>query len=302
MKRFNIIIDYLTLLIVICLGFISRFLSIQSRGKFGQFVGRFLMISRRRKKITYDNIKTAFPEFAEERIQEILVGSYHNLGITMMELLAFPYLKIDGFRKYLKYENEDLFRQIHSRGKGMILLSGHYGNWEMLACTAGAFSKIPITIVVKPQRNKLIDHYLNQYRTMYGNSIVPMSKAAKIMIKAIKNNEAVALLVDQSADASKDIFVDFFGRKAVTYEAPAALALRLNVPILIGFAVRNSDFTYTVELNELKHDDLNNDSAGIAELTKRHVAILENIIRKHPHLWAWQHNRWKHKAPNTENE
>ncbi|MCO5252084.1 MAG: lysophospholipid acyltransferase family protein [Candidatus Kapabacteria bacterium] len=302
MKRLNIIIDYLILLIVMCLGFISRFLTIKSRGKFGQFVGRFLMISRRRKKITFDNIKTAFPEYTEERIQEILVGSYHNLGITMMELLAFPYLKIEGLRQYMKYENEDLFRQIHSCGKGMILLSGHYGNWEMLACTAGAFSKIPITIVVKPQRNKFIDHYLNQYRTMYGNSVVPMSKAAKSMIKAIKNNEAIALLVDQSADASKDIFVEFFGRKAVTYEAPASLALRLNVPIIIGFAVRTSDFTYNVELIELKHDDLSNDSIGIAELTKRHVAILENMIRKHPHLWAWQHNRWKHKVPNYANE
>jgi KDO2-lipid IV(A) lauroyltransferase len=295
-------IDYFTLLIMRSLGFISRFLNIKSRSKFGQIIGRILMISKRRKKITYDNIKAAFPEFTENRIQEVLIGSYHNLGITMVELLAFPYLKIDGFRQYMKYENEHLFEQIRSRGKGMILLSGHYGNWEMLACTAGAYSKIPVTIVVKPQRNKLIDHYLNKYRIMYGNSVVSMSKAAKSMVKAIKNNEAIALLVAQSADVSKDIFIDFFGREAVTYEAPAALALRFDVPIIMGFAVRNSDCTYNVELLELKHDDLKNDSVGIAELTKRHVGILENMIRKHPQLWAWQHNRWKHKVPNITNE
>ncbi|MBE2189286.1 MAG: lysophospholipid acyltransferase family protein [Candidatus Kapabacteria bacterium] len=295
-------IDYCTLIIMMFLGFISRFMNVKSRGKFGQIIGRILMISKRRKKITYDNIKAAFPEFTENRIQEVIIGSYHNLGITMVELLAFPHLRIDGFKKYLKYENEGLFQEIHSRGNGMILLSGHYGNWEMLACTAGAYSGIPITIIVKPQRNKYIDAHLNEYRTMYGNSVVPMSKAAKSMIKAIKNNEAVALLVDQSADASKDIFIDFLGRKAVTYEAPAALALRFNVPIIMGFAVRNPDFTYNVELLELKHDDLSNDSKGIAELTKRHVAILENMIRKYPHLWAWQHNRWKHKVPNSGNE
>lgn len=301
MNLINKSIEFLSFLIVIILGLISKVLNRKSRTKFGRLIGRSLMISKKRKQITYNNIRNAFPDFSEIRIQEILIGSYENLGITMFELLAFHMFNIDDFRSYIKFENEYLLKQVRSRGKGMILLSGHFGNWEMLALAAGAFANIPITIVVKPQRNKFIDKLLNKQRTLMGNSVVPMSKAAKTMINSIKKNEAIALLADQSADADKDIFIDFFGRQAVTYEAPAALALRYEVPIIIGFAVRNENDTYNVELIEIKHDDLTNDKAGIAELTKRHVNLLEQEIKRNPHLWAWQHNRWKHKQTTNQN-
>jgi len=279
---------------LIFVGFISRKLSIRLRGKFGELIGFFLSIPRKRFFITYSNLKRAFPNFSESRLQKIAKQSYNNLGIVLVELLAFPQLSIDDLRKYIKYSNEDLFSKINARGKGMLLLSGHFGNWELLALTAGAFSKIPITIVVKPQKNKFVDEKLNSYRTMHGNKIIPMSKAARVIIKALKNNQAVAILADQSADMSRDIFVDFFGYPAVTYESPAMLALKYKVPIIMGFAVRNPDFTYSVDLIELKFDDLHDDKEGIAELTRRHVKILEEKIKEHPHLWAWQHNRWKH--------
>lgn len=237
----------------------------------------------------------AFPDLSELEIKKIIKKSYQNLGIVAVELLASPKLTINDFRKYMRYSNEELFAKVHSQGQGMLLLSGHFGNWEMLALTAGAFTNIPITIVVKPQRNKLVDEKLNSYRTRFGNRIIPMSKAARVLITAINKNEAVAMLADQSADMNRDVFIDFFGHPAVTYEAPAMIALRYKVPIIMGFAVRNDDYTYDVELIELKYDDLQDDNEGITELTRRHVKILENKIRKHPHLWAWQHNRWKHK-------
>lgn len=277
------------------IGRVSRILNIRQRGKFGELIGYFLSLPKKRYLITYNNIRMAFPEFTELEINKIIKKSYENLGIVAAELLAFPKLKIDDIRKYIRYSNEELFAKVHSKGRGMLLLSGHFGNWELLALSAGAFTNIPVTIVVKPQKNKLINEKLNTYRTMLGNQIIPMSKAARVLINAIKKNEAVALLADQSADISRDVFVDFFGHSAVTYEAPAMLALRYKVPIIMGFAVRNEDYTYTVDLIELSYDDLNDDKDGIAELTKRHVKILEDKIRQFPHLWAWQHNRWKHR-------
>ncbi len=87
------------------------------------------------------------------------------------------------------------------------------------------------------------------------------------------------------------------GRPAVTHEAPAQLALRLAAPIIIGFACRKPDGIYTVRLEEIPFDDLSNTAEGRKELTKRHVAALENIIRRYPEQWAWQHKRWKYEAP-----
>ena len=104
----------------------------------------------------------------------------------------------------------------------------------------------------------------------------------------------VALLADQAASKEKDIFVNFFGRPAVTYESPAKLALKFDIPIIIGFAERQDNYKYKVHLQEIKYDDLKNEENAIELLTQRHVALLEEQIRKNPSQWAWQHNRWKY--------
>ena len=121
-----------------------------------------------------------------------------------------------------------------------------------------------------------------------------MFNAARDIINTIQSKGAVAMLVDQSASPTKDVFVDFFGRPAVTYEAPASLALKFKIPIIYGFSVRQEDGTYLVEINELKYDDLKADKDGIKELTKRHVTALENAIRENPDHWVWLHKRWKY--------
>lgn len=284
---------------LLTLGKISSFLSMGARTRLGCLTGGALrLLSSSRKRVTLENIEKAFPEKSPDWHYDIMTQSYNNLGITLIELLAFPSMKESDFRKYVEYSNIELIEEIYSRGKGVVLLSGHFGNWEMLAYTAGLFTRLPVLIVVKPQKNDSADSILNKYRTQGGNRIISMFSAARGLIKALRDREMVALLADQSASPDTDIFVDFFGRKALTYKAPAELALRFGTPIVMGVSVRNSDGAYTVELKEIKYDDLNNDKEGIYELTRRHVKELENEIRKNPGLWSWQHKRWKHLPSN----
>lgn len=290
--------DYLVSYLLLFLGKISQQLSISDRGKFGIFVGNMLRIlSKSRAEITLNNIKMAFPEISESECIKIMNGSYHNLGITMVELLVFPIFDRNYLEKYIKYDNLDLLNEVYNRGKGLIFLSGHFGNWELLALTTGYFSGLPNIIVVKPQSNQVSDKILNSYRTSKGNRIVPMAQAARAIINSISNKEIIALLVDQSADWQKDLFVDFFGHPAATYEAPAKLSVKYDVPIVMGFAVRQSDFTYRVKLMELDRSGLDRTDEPIKELTIRHVRVLEDIIRKYPDQWSWQHKRWKHTPP-----
>lgn len=195
---------------------------------------------------------------------------------------------------YIKYDNIELIDELLKKGKGLLLLSGHYGNWEYLAFSAGTLTGKPLNIVVKPQKNKKLDRILNTYRTKNGNKIIPMNKAAIEIVRIIKNKGMVALLADQAASKEKDIFVNFFGRPAVTYESPAKLALKFDIPIIIGFAERQDNYKYKVHLQEIKYDDLKNEENAIELLTQRHVALLEEQIRKNPSQWAWQHNRWKY--------
>jgi KDO2-lipid IV(A) lauroyltransferase len=124
-----------------------------------------------------------------------------------------------------------------------------------------------------------------------------MYNAARTIVSELRKGNMIALLADQSATKDKDLFVDFFGRPAATYESPAAMALRLNAPIVMGFAVRQKDGTYTVRLREIPFDDIKDREDAVSILTERHVKELENQIRLVPGLWAWQHKRWKH-TPN----
>lgn len=291
----KIIADYLTVVILLFLGLISKRLSIKGRIKFAKLLSELMIfLSPKRKKITLTNLKTAFPEKSDDFYHKVMRDSYHNLAIVLLELLCFKYYTENDFRKHIKYENIEFFEPIYARNKGLIVLSGHFGNWEMLAYSFGLFTHYPVLVIVKPQKNKIADNFLNQYRTKGGNSIVSMYNSAFAIVKQIREKKVVALLADQSATEDKDLYIDFFGVPASTYRAPAELALKFDVPIVMGFSIRQHDGTYLVKLHEIEHNDLQYNEEGVIELTRRHVKLLEDYIRKYPGHWAWQHKRWKH--------
>lgn len=290
-----VILNYFVYLILRLLGLISQKLNRKQRSYWGFIVGDILRIlSSHRESITLENIRKSFPEKSYSVHRNIMRDAYRNLGITLMELLALGKMDEKEVRDYIKYDNIELINELYEKGNGVILLSGHFGNWELLAYSAGLFSKIPVTVIVKNQKNKFANKHLDEYRRSGGNDTVPMKKAARKIVSCLRNGEAIALLADQSASKEKDIFVDFFGRPASTFATPAALSLKFDVPLIMGFAVRQEDFTYRVKLREIKKDDLTDSSEDIKELTQRHVKELENEIRGNPGLWSWQHRRWKY--------
>jgi KDO2-lipid IV(A) lauroyltransferase len=296
------LVDYISNGVLLLLGVVSRNINMKYRTQLGIATGNVLrLLSKERAGITFENIRISLPTLGAETHLKICKESYQNLGITLVELLAFPEILKKDIEKYIKFNNFDLIMEAYNRGKGLIFLSGHFGNWELTALAVGLYTKIPVTVVVKPQSNKISDKYLNEFRSLGGNKMLPMSKAARTIIQTIKQKGAIALLVDQSADWQKDVFVDFFGRPAATYEAPAVIALKYRCPLIVGFAHRQEDNSYLVRVEEIDYSDLDDSKESIIELTKRHVKILEDNIRLNPGHWAWQHKRWKHDPPGTQN-
>lgn len=291
----KIIFDLLITFILRIIGYISSHLSIPRRNKLGYIIGVFFrLLSPQRKRIAINNIRKALPGNTDDWYRTIVKKSYHNLGIIVAEVSAMGSYSENTINNMIKYNNLDLLIKKYNEGRGLLLLSGHFGNWELLAYSAGLFTKIPILIVVKPQKNKSSDKIINKYRIRAGNQVISMHRAAREIIKNIQDGHAIALLADQSATTDKDIFVNFFGMPSTTYKAPAELALKYNVPVICAFPVRKSDFTYEADIIELKHEDLNDNEEGIYEFTKRYLDLLEEAIRKNPELWVWQHRRWKH--------
>jgi Kdo2-lipid IVA lauroyltransferase/acyltransferase len=272
-----------------------------SRERWGVRIGTFLRrVSASRERVTYDNLRHAFPTQTEEWLQNTLRASYNNLGTTFVEVLTFPHLMPSEARAMVEFRNLHIIEEEFQKKQGLVLLSGHFGNWELMAFALPLVVDLPISVIVTEQANSFVNDLLRWYRTRTGNKLIPMDNAARTIISTLKQGEAIAMLADQAAMPETDVFVPFFGREACTYEAPAVLTLRYNASMIVGFAERLPNGTYVVELQKIKHEDLSAAKDGVRRLTLRHVAALEEIVRKHPAMWSWQHKRWKHSPPEHE--
>lgn len=298
MKLKNILkntFDYSFTFIILFVVFFIKFLSRNIRTKVGKLFGLLIFkLSKKRRDITIDNLQKAFPEKDKEWINQVCRKSFENLGIVFAEIFWLRSANKEEILEIAKYKDNVLFKKLLNSGKGLIMLSAHFGNWELLALSGGLYFDNSMTIIVKPQSNKFLDKYINQIRTKFNNKVIDMYHSSFELIRLIKNKGSLALLADQSATSDKDIYINFFGRKALTFDAPAQLALKFDIPIFMGFAVRQNDGTYAIDYFELDHSDLTNTPEDVAELTQRHTKILEDMIRKHPDHWVWQHRRWKH--------
>ena len=196
--------------------------------------------------------------------------------------------------KTTKIRNVDVLHDALTRKKGLILLSAHYGSWELIISALRLHVGHPFVIVVQHQRNRKIDKLINSYRCRFDNSTVPLGPSVRELIKALQEGRVVAMLADQSGP-KESIFVDFFGRPAATHRGAAAFSLKTGAPIVMAFLVRQQDGKYETwfeEVGQLGLDGYN--EKNILELTRRHVEMLEKHIRLHPDHWLWMHKRWKH--------
>lgn len=290
-KRFRFYFEFLCVLII---GSFSTILPCFLRTLFGKFLGIIILIfTPRRWEIALENISNSFPEKNSKWHRKVAFKSFQNLGITFVELSALGFLSDNQIKKYVEFQNIELIQKAYRKGQGVLLLSGHYGNWEFLAYSVSVYLSLSVLIIVKPQSNFVLDKLINKFRTRRGNSVVSMYESAFKVVRTLRNGGIVALLADQSATKDKDIYVEFFGRPTATFDSPAYFALRYNVPIIVGFAERRGS-RYHVHLAEISHEDLQFSPEGIKELTTRYVKMLEVQIRRCPELWVWQHRRWKH--------
>lgn len=279
-------------LVLLFINFVSLF-PLNPARRIGIFLSNISYIFLfKRRKITIENLANSFPEKSIKEIKIIAKKVFQNIGITFIEFALFPKLN-KKITDLVKYRNLDLMFEKCKLGKGLIMLSGHFGNWELNAFSTGYISGYPLTIIVKTQSNKLVDKLINKHRTLLGNKVVPMQNSVREILNVLNTGGVVAMLADQSAP-KESVFINFFNREVATFQGPAVFALKTKAPLLMGFIIRNEDFTYEVILEEIQTNDLDDyNEQNVKILTQRHTALLEEYIRKYPHLWMWTHRRWK---------
>src|SRR5208283_3318436 len=161
-------------------------LPLKSAQRLGAGFGRlaFTFLSDRRN-IALENLSHAFPEKSQTERANIAKGAFQNYGIALMELLWFPNLNDTRLRSLVKAKNIEIIEQGYARGKGMIMLSGHFGNWELMALSGAYLAKHPVSIIVQTQRNKRVNDVINRHRCLFGNSVIPMGMSVRETIKKL---------------------------------------------------------------------------------------------------------------------
>ena len=269
-------------------GVVFRSIPVSWTSLFVNILGFFAFhVFRIRRDVTLDNLRNALgDEVSERELHTIARKSYVNIGSTFIEFICAPKLA-PRILKIVDLSDIEVMRKIIDRGKGLIIVSGHFGNWEL---NGGAIAAIgfPVTVVVKNQSNKFVDRLVNNYRSLLGITVISTKESMKHLVRALRRCEPIGLMSDQDT-GKRGVFVDFFGRKASTPRGAAQLALKYGTPIVVTMTVRlrHGRFKSLFSEVEILPDDT------VESLTQRFTGVMEDIIRRYPEQYFWMHRRWK---------
>lgn len=260
----------------------------KSRYKFGEFMG-FLSykLIKKRREVTLNNIKNAFPEKSLEEVERIAIASYKTMVKAFMMSLWLPNTCKDDSK--VKYSNYELFEKAQSENKGVILLSLHMGAFE-------AMQKIALNHesydVVKEQKNPLLDKFMNDNRKKTGlNIIYKGASSLKELVKALKNNKIVCLFSDHY-DIGCEVM--FFGKKTKASTGVAALGLKYESPVILVHNILDENNVNTIYFDKILNLDKTGDIKKDVETnTQKIIYEFEDLIRKNPEQWMWFHRRWR---------
>lgn len=223
--------------------------------------------------------------------------SYQNLGRSMMEYAAFGRLTQDDVRALVRVEGFEHFDRALEAGKGAVLFAGHFGNWELFGACSAAHG-YPIHFLVGEQSNHRVDDLMNDLRRAQGIGIISRHVALKKVLRALKDNQLVALLADQNVRKG-GVFVDFLGKTASTAKGPAMFAIKQGCPIIAGFIRREGNGHVATLEPPLYADPSLEGEEAVRDLTQRFTDVLADYIRRYPTEYFWAHRRWKTRPDGT---
>ncbi len=245
------------------------------------------------RKTAEVNLRIAFPEWNEAQRKAVSRGMARNLGWMAAEFARFPRYSKGNIEQIVALDGHENFLEGQGRGKGVLVLTGHIGAWE-LSSFAHALYGFPLHFMARPIDNRKLDDLVSRYRCLPGNRPILKNESARVMLKILKESGTIGILADQNSMPEEAVFVNFFGKTASTTTGIARLALHTGAAVVPGYAVWDAGirkyrlrFEPPVEL--LRTGDTERD---VFENTQRFTKVIEEIIRKYPEQWVWVHGRW----------
>jgi Kdo2-lipid IVA lauroyltransferase/acyltransferase len=252
----------------------------------------------RLRKVGIRNLELAFPEKTASDREAILRSVYGHLGNLLAEFCKMPGYTAETASRFIRYEGLENFLRARERGKGVLVLTGHLGAWE-LSSFYHSLMGMPMGMVIRRLDNPLVDAFVNRIRCLHGNRVIHKDDFARGLIASMRAGETVGILMDTNMTPPQGVFVPYFGVLACTASGMARIAARTGAAVVPGFLLwEKSEQRYVLhfgeELDVVHTGDAEQDAlANTAGFT----AAIERYVRRYPEQWLWMHRRWKTRPP-----
>lgn len=252
-----------------------------------------------RRRVVERQIAAAFPGLEPWEVTRIARASYEHLGRITVETALLANIGKEGVLALSEQiTGWEVIERLLALGRGLIIVTGHLGNWEL----AGAYMAargVPLDVIARRMGNPLFDSYLTETRLRLGMTVVHDREAVRRTPRALSAGRPVAFLVDQGLLHHASTYVPFFGRPAKTPRGPAVFALRLKAPVLFGVSLRQPNGRYRHHVEEIPVEDTGHRDRDVDRLVARYTEALERWVRVAPEQYFWHHQRWKRQPKDT---
>lgn len=278
-----------------CLGILPRRLARAVGAGIGWLA--FHLLGRLRK-VGVRNLELAFPEKTPLERRTILRAVYRNLGYLLAEFCQMPGYTREEASRFIRYDGLENYLASRERGKGVLVLTGHLGAWE-LSSFYHSLMGYPMGMVIRRLDNPLVDEFVNRIRCLHGNRVIHKDDFARGLIATMRAGETVGILMDTNMTPPQGVFVPFFGVQACTASGMARIAVKTGAAVVPGFLFwEQREQRYVLrfgeELNLVRTGDSEEDAVTNTALF---TSVIERYVREYPEQWLWMHRRWKTRPP-----
>ena len=244
------------------------------------------------RRVARINLSFAMPELSAESREQVIDGVFRSIARILVSVAKFPGIHRGNVNRWIRYEGLDHYLRAKQKGRGILVATAHLGNWE-LSAFAHALMTEPMGVVVRPLDNPKIDSWLERRRALSGNMVIAKRDAARLVLRALRDNRAVGMLIDQNTLPSEGVFVNFFGKPACALSGFVRLAEHSGAAVIPGFAFWSErERRYVLRF----YPEIPMCGSPQADVQAIH-SFFEAVIREYPDQWLWIHRRWKTQPP-----
>ena len=251
-----------------------------------------------RRPLVLENFRRVFGDtLPEDEIIRLAQAYYAHYIRFLIEFIRLPLMSATKRKSYIRFENMESPLRAHEKGKGLILLTGHFGNWEV--ATVAGIAQLPqfkglLHFVRRPLNPQWLNQFITRRFRRAGFGTIAKRGSLDTILNLLENGEIIVYVFDQHAGKGDGIVVDFFGHPAGTFKSPALLAMSTGAPVITASSWREPDGTHVLRFEEplqiIEHENV---SEAIRQNTRAYNAALERMLLRHPEQWIWMHRRWK---------